>query len=1729
MPEQWRQYHANDINSAGELPPWQPVRLGSNGSRIMKMRILFLSVLSVFASIPLFSASLDNGVDPFNLGKGDWIWEVPQSQTAIGVTNVQGLIDYEKNKGMQWITVKCGDGGSVWTQFDTNIVARAHAAGMKIFGWAYAYGNNVQGEINVGLNALAKGADGFIIDAEAEYETNIFNNAKAIKYCQAIRQQYPTRLLAHAPSPSVHFHPTFPYLEFGTYSDVIMPQDYWGYRGISPGTMLSVMDSEIRTNLYNVWSGSATNAIKPICPVAQADQPTVPGSDESDFVFFVQTDASPLTPAAYHGVSFWDAQEHTAAQWTAIGATNIALMTNVSPRIPGPPINRCVNQGSNVTFTVTAYGAPTLSYQWRLAGANIAAATNTSYTVASAQPASAGGYTVVVSNAFGISTSGVATLTVVSPFPYLQPVFSDNFETNSAALWSLFQGSGNGVSDFSTNWAFSYSNQTYRWFGVSSTATTNNIPVAPGTLNGTKVGLKLTVNKNDGTAAQSGVSLYPAGLGALSNCVLRFDAWINYAGGPNGETASGTTEMLTCGLNHTGTRVNWLDVGTATSSDGTWFAVDGEGGTGSPMVGSYSPGSDYRAFKGNGASGPTHLSFASSGLGINGAQSEDVVDRVYRDLFAYPDYESPGTPGKHWVQVELSQYNGLLTWRLNGQVVAQRQNTSAFTNGVPMIGYMDPFSSIASPAAENFLLIDNVSVYAIIDPPVVTAQPASLTNNAGTSANFSVTATGTAPLAYQWQKNSVNVSGATTATLSLSGVSQSDAASYRCIITNVAGSATSSVATLTVIDAPLITAQPVSLTNAAGATANFSITASGTAPLAYQWQKGGVNLSDGGNVSGSTTATLTLAGVSQSDAASYTCIVTNTAGSATSAVATLTVIDPPVIAGQPSSRTNNAGTAANFTVTATGTSPVFQWQKNSVNLSDGGNVSGSTTATLTLTGVSQSDAAGYRCVLTNLAGSVTSVVATLTVIDPPTITGQPSSRTNNAGTTANFTVTATGTSPVFQWQKNSVSLSDGGNVSGSATATLTLTGVSQADAASYTCVVTNAAGSATSAAATLTVIDPPVITGQPSSRTNNAGTAANFTVTASGTSPVFQWQKNSANLSDGGNVSGSTTATLTLTGVSQSDAAGYRCVLTNLAGSVTSVVATLTVIDPPVITVQPQDQIAGQAGASVSFSVTASGTAPLSYQWSFNGGAISGATGSSFAIGSVQTANIGAYSVVVSNPAGSVTSSNAALQIGRLFYSDNLDTDTSANWFIAANHTDSRATWAFDYSLRADRSGPGVPQNPYYTNSSKALKLEANISSGTVINAISLSPKVLNLTGDFQLRFDAWQNWVGPAPSGGTGSTESITAGICHPGGIVEVPQTTTNAGVFIAANGDGGVAAANNTIPDYAVYTNATAGGAAQLVGTNTGCYVASNSGGNPATFHGNSYYTNISGAIAPTIQTATSETNSTLAGAANQTGTTKVGNFGFKWHEVILRKTGDGTGTTNISWYIDGFRIASVTNALMPAGGTNVSLGYFDGFASIAATNFEFGLFSSFRVETFYGAGVAPAITSQPASVTNNAGTTASFSVSATSPTTLRYQWLKNGAKLADGGNLSGATNSTLTITNVQSTDAGAYHCILLNDSSSTTTAEALLTVVQGPGGHLVVTPPPVRAVVSSGPDTMVLSANASPNSPYVIEAASSLTAPVQWTPVETNFASPEGLITFTNSFGGTQQFFRIKFQKN
>ena len=168
---------------------------------------------------------------------------------------------------------------------------------------------------------------------------------------------------------------------------------------------------------------------------------------------------------------------------------------------------------------------------------------------------------------------------------------------------------------------------------------------------------------------------------------------------------------------------------------------------------------------------------------------------------------------------------------------------------------------------------------------------------------------------------------------------------------------------------------------------------------------------------------------------------------------------------------------------------------------------------------------------------------------------------------------------------------------------------------------------------------PPTITNQPVGRSVNQGSNTTFTVGVTGTAPFsYQWRR------DGTNLAGATLNTYTVTNAQSSHEGDYSVVVTNVAGSAMSDEAFLVVNLPPYIGGQPQSRSITR-GHEATFEVTAGGTEPLSYQWRRNGTNIAGATSDTYAMAGVQTDDAGFYSVVVTNVAGSVTSSNALLTV----------------------------------------------------------------------------------------------------------------------------------------------------------------------------------------------------------------------------------------------------------------------------------------------------------------------------------------------------------------------------------------------------------------------------------------------------------------------------------------------------
>jgi hypothetical protein len=174
------------------------------------------------------------------------------------------------------------------------------------------------------------------------------------------------------------------------------------------------------------------------------------------------------------------------------------------------------------------------------------------------------------------------------------------------------------------------------------------------------------------------------------------------------------------------------------------------------------------------------------------------------------------------------------------------------------------------------------------------------------------------------------------------------------------------------------------------------------------------------------------------------------------------------------------------------------------------------------------------------------------------------------------------------------------------------------------------------------VVAPPSITTPPQSQVVPAGMTVTFAVAVNGTAPLsYQWKKGAANLADGGNISGATSATLMLGNIQPADTGSYSVVVTNVTGTVISNAATLTVYAPGSA---PTSQYV-TPGSSVTFAVATSASGSPTYQWKLNGTAIAGATSATYTVPNAQAGNMGFYSVTVSNSAGSVDSAVAILTV----------------------------------------------------------------------------------------------------------------------------------------------------------------------------------------------------------------------------------------------------------------------------------------------------------------------------------------------------------------------------------------------------------------------------------------------------------------------------------------------------
>ena len=699
-------------------------------------------------------------------------------------------------------------------------------------------------------------------------------------------------------------------------------------------------------------------------------------------------------------------------------------------------------------------------------------------------------------------------------------------------------------------------------------------------------------------------------------------------------------------------------------------------------------------------------------------------------------------------------------------------------------------------------------------PPSITTQPANVTVTAPQPATFRVVATGDPPLSYQWQRNGTTIVGATSASYTLDPTREQDhGATFAVVVSNPAGTVTSAAATLTMLgdsavaweavaqnptgiwrnstwsnrsfrillDGALISAsgstvqltlrgrpsgnytvQRVSLVRRDGSTLNGVNSTFAKVTFGGSWDAG-VTVLEGGTVTSDPIPFDLIAGQDVfltfwapsghstvylnegSDTSAW--VILDTDHSPTIDWANLTIDltrtfvyiaerlevvqggngTPPSVTTPPADVTVTAPQPATFQVVATGDPPLsYQWQRN------GTTIVGATSASYTLDPTREQDhEATFAVVVSNPAGTVTSAAATLTIETqptPPTITTPPANVTVTAPQPATFRVVATGDPPLsYQWQRN------GTTIVGATSASYTLDPTREQDhGATFAVVVSNPAGTVTSAAATLTMLGDSAVaweavaqnptgiwrnstwsnrsfrilldgalisaSGSTVQLTLRGRPSGNYTVqrvslvrrdgsTLNGVNSTFakvtfggSWDAGVTVL-EGGTVTsdpipfdliagqdvfltfwapsghstvylneGSDTSAWVILDTDHSPTIDWANLTIDLTRTFVYIAERLEVVQggngtPPSVTTPPAD-VTVTAPQPATFQVVATGDPPLSYQWQRNGTTIVGATSASYTLDPTREQDHEAtFAVVVSNPAGTVTSAAATLNV----------------------------------------------------------------------------------------------------------------------------------------------------------------------------------------------------------------------------------------------------------------------------------------------------------------------------------------------------------------------------------------------------------------------------------------------------------------------------------------------------
>jgi hypothetical protein len=799
-----------------------------------------------------------------------------------------------------------------------------------------------------------------------------------------------------------------------------------------------------------------------------------------------------------------------------------------------------------------------------------------------------------------------------------------------------------------------------------------------------------------------------------------------------------------------------------------------------------------------------------------------------------------------------------------------------------------------------------------------------------------------------------------------------------------------------------------------------------------------------------------------------------------SATETFIIHNIPQITSSPQSVQVCPGDAAVFSASATGTSISYQWQVNAgsgfTNLTNGGIYSGVTTTTLSVSSIAQGlNGYQYRAVVTGATCStqVPTTAATITISSSPTIATQPADQFVCVGDNVVFSVSALGSNLTYQWQINTgsgfVNVTNGGAYSGATTANLTVSNFSIGmDGDLFQVIVSgsvNCTSSATSSVVSINGSNGPAIVSNPSNNSICENDIATFTVAASGSGLVYQWQVNNGggfvNLADGGIYTGASTATLTINGATLAENGyTYQVIVSsaNCPNTSVSVPATLTITTSPGITLQPTD-VQVCPGDNASFTVTADGSGNT-YQWQqnagsgfvnvVNSGAYSGATSSTLSISSVTAAMDGyQYRVVVDNPlcAGNSTSLIATL------------TESTAP-IIAQQPTDEYFCQGDNVSFTVVATGTSLGYQWQVNTGNGFVNVTDNATySGSTSSTLSLTNATTVLDGNlYRVVVNGSVNCAFTSTSAIVQLIETTTpivltqpssAAVCEgsdisfavsAGGNLSYQWQVNSGGGFVNVANGGVYSGATSPTLTVSGVTVALDGNQYQVVLTGANCLGNATSSAATLTITNSPSITS-----QPTDQYACGGDDATFSVSVSGSGMT------YQWQED------NGSGFVNV---VNGGAYSGATSAnLTVAGVTSVLNGY---QYQVVISSVNCLNSSTSAIATLFES-TSPIVLTNPSDAQICPGDLATFSVSA-GGNGLGYQWQVNSGSgftnLNDNAMYSGSTTGTLTVSGAtasmnnyqyRAVVSGSINCAL--DATSTyavLTISAYPTIVTQPLGQ-------------------------------------------------------------------------------